>query len=51
MCERAMLLGGSVAIESKQRKGTTISVQIPLEDWVPIRVNKGGQKCCSHNTG
>jgi PAS domain S-box-containing protein len=30
MCERAMLLGGSVTIKSKRGKGTVISVQIPL---------------------
>jgi PAS domain S-box-containing protein len=43
MCERAMLLGGSVAIESKRGKGTVISVQIPHEDWLLNRVGKGGQ--------
>jgi PAS domain S-box-containing protein len=42
MCERAMLLGGSVTIESKRGKGTTVSVQIPLEDWAPIRAGKDG---------
>lgn len=31
MRERAVLLGGSMTIESKPGKGTTISVQIPLE--------------------
>jgi signal transduction histidine kinase len=51
MCERAMLLGGSVTIDSKRGKGTTISVQIPLEDWLPIRVDKGGPKRCTHNSG
>jgi PAS domain S-box-containing protein len=40
MCERAMLLGGSVTIESKRGEGTTIFVQIPLEDWVPIHMDK-----------
>jgi signal transduction histidine kinase len=32
MCERAMLLGGSVTIKSTLGKGTSISVQIPHED-------------------
>jgi signal transduction histidine kinase len=43
MCERAMFLGGSVTIDSKRGKGTTISVQIPLEDCVPTRM-KGWTK-------
>jgi hypothetical protein len=38
-------------VKSKQGKGTTISVQIPLEDWVPLRVERGGQKRYSHNSG
>ncbi|MGH8071818.1 MAG: PAS domain S-box protein [Candidatus Entotheonellia bacterium] len=46
MCERAMFLGGSVTIESKRGKGTAISVQIPLEDRAPMRVDKDGQKRC-----
>jgi PAS domain S-box-containing protein len=51
MCERAMLLGGSVTIESKRGKGTTISVQIPLEDCGPNRVDKNGQKRRRHRSG
>jgi PAS domain S-box-containing protein len=51
MCERAMLLGGSVTIEAKRGKGTTISVQLPFEDCAPIRVDKDGQKRCSHKSG
>jgi PAS domain S-box-containing protein len=51
MCERAMLLGGSVTIESKRGKGTTIAVHIPLEDWVPIRLDKDGQKRRRHKSG
>ena len=43
MCERAMFLGGSVTIESKRAKGTTIFVQIPLEDWVPVPMDKDGK--------
>jgi signal transduction histidine kinase len=46
MCERATLLGGSLTIESKRGKGTIVSVQLPLEDWAPIRVGKDGQKRC-----
>jgi PAS domain S-box-containing protein len=51
MCERAMLLGGSVTIESKRGEGTTISVQIPFEDWLPSRLDKDGPKRCRHNSG
>jgi PAS domain S-box-containing protein len=51
MCERATLLGGSVTIASKRGKGTSISVQIPLEDWVPIQVDQDGQKRCTHKAG
>jgi PAS domain S-box-containing protein len=51
MCERAMLLDGSVTIESKRGQGTTIFVQIPLEDWVPTRMNKDGQEHCRHESG
>jgi signal transduction histidine kinase len=43
MCERAMLLGGSVTIESKRGKGTSVVVQIPLEDCVPVRMDKDGK--------
>jgi PAS domain S-box-containing protein len=43
MCERAMLLGGSVTIESKRGKGTTIFVQVPFEDWVPVRTDEDGK--------
>jgi signal transduction histidine kinase len=43
MCERAMLLGGSVTIESKSGKGTSVVVQIPLEDCVPVRMDKDGK--------
>ena len=35
MRERAMLLGGSVTVESKRGKGTTVSVQIPLRGANP----------------
>jgi signal transduction histidine kinase len=51
MCERAMLLGGSVTIESKRGKGTTISVHIPLENWGPIRLDRDGQKRRRHKSG
>ena len=51
MCERAMLLGGSVTIESTRGQGTTIFVQIPLEDWVPMRTDKDGQKRSRHESG
>ena len=51
MCERAMLLGGTVTIESKRGEGTTISVQIPFEDWLPIRLDKDGPTSCRHNSG
>jgi PAS domain S-box-containing protein len=51
MCERAMLLDGSVTIESTRGQGTTIVVQIPLEDWVPIRTDKDGQKRYRHESG
>jgi PAS domain S-box-containing protein len=51
MCERAMLLDGSVTIESKRGQGTTIFVQIPLEDWVPTRMDKDGQEHCRHESG
>jgi PAS domain S-box-containing protein len=48
ICERATLLGGSVTIESKQGKGTTVSAQIPLEDWAPIRAGGEGLKHYMH---
>jgi signal transduction histidine kinase len=51
MCERAMLLHGSVTIESTRGQGTTIFVQIPLEDWEPIRADKDGQKRSRHESG
>jgi PAS domain S-box-containing protein len=44
ICERATLLGGSVTIESKRGQGTTVSAQIPLEDWAPIQADKNGLK-------
>ena len=43
MCERAMLLGGSVTIESKRGKGTTVCVQVPLAEWVSVRLDKDGE--------
>jgi PAS domain S-box-containing protein len=49
MRERATLLGGSVTVESKRRKGTTVSVQIPLPGanpsghrWTAPAVSHGG---------
>jgi PAS domain S-box-containing protein len=42
ICERATLLGGSVTIESKRGKGTTVCVQLPLQDWASIRAEKMG---------
>jgi signal transduction histidine kinase len=50
ICERATLLGGSVTIESKQGKGTTVSAQIPLEDWAPIRAGKERLKHYIHKS-
>jgi two-component system, NarL family, sensor histidine kinase NreB len=50
MCERAMLLGGSVTIKSMPGKGTTVSVQIPFQDrYQPVC--KDGQKRCRHEPG
>jgi PAS domain S-box-containing protein len=46
MRERAMLLGGSVTIDSTRGKGTTVSVRIPLEGRTPIRVDNEGRKRC-----
>jgi PAS domain S-box-containing protein len=43
MCERATLLGGYVTVKSQRGKGTTISVQIPLEDSTLTRVGQDGR--------
>jgi PAS domain S-box-containing protein len=44
MRERAMLLGGSVTVESGRGKGTTVSVRIPLEGKASMRVDNEGRK-------
>jgi signal transduction histidine kinase len=37
MRERVRLLGGKIAVESTPGKGSTIFVQIPLEEPVNVR--------------
>jgi PAS domain S-box-containing protein len=44
MRERAVLLGGSVTIESARGKGTVVSVRIPLEGKAAVRVDNEGRK-------
>nr|MDQ3829152.1 histidine kinase [Candidatus Tectomicrobia bacterium] len=44
MRERAMLLGGSVTVESRRGKGTTVSVRIPLEGKASVRADNEGRK-------
>jgi len=50
MRERAMLLGGSVTIESNRGKGTAISVHIPFEPWGPLHVDEDGQQPCGYQS-
>ena len=46
MNERAYLIGGTLSIDSKKDKGTTITVQVPLPDRSPVP-----HKRRSHNEG
>jgi PAS domain S-box-containing protein len=46
MYERATLSGGSITVQSKLGKGTTVSVQIPLEGWEPCP-RDGPQSVCA----